>query len=206
MTPKTDSEERLCVIGETPLHIAIVYNDMKSVKLLVKHGVDVNKRVVGDYNASIQSKKSFKNQEKEKQRKFPSLLFRRSKPKTKQFNPQSENPESKTKRRRKKRKNVRLTLGHAYYGEYPLAFAAAFGFDEIYDFLIEHGADPNLQDSYGNTILHMLIIRDRMVLIFNVFFVYSSKRSIFSIFRICSDTRYDIQRKNRKRILKITPV
>lgn len=107
VTPKTDSEERLCVIGETPLHIAIVYNDMKSVKLLVKHGVDVNKRVVGDYNASIQSRKSFKNKEKENQRKFSSFLFRRSKPKTKQFNPQSENPESKTKRNENKKKEKR---------------------------------------------------------------------------------------------------
>lgn len=53
--------------------------------------------------------------------------------------------------------------GHAYYGEYPLAFAAAFGYVEIYDYLIEHGADPNMQDTYGNTVLHMLVIRDQMV-------------------------------------------
>lgn len=53
--------------------------------------------------------------------------------------------------------------GHAYYGEYPLAFAAAFGHMEIYDYLIDHGADPNMQDSYGNTVLHVLVIRDRMV-------------------------------------------
>jgi len=33
--------------GETPLHIAIFYNDIHSVELLVKHGVDVNQRVVG---------------------------------------------------------------------------------------------------------------------------------------------------------------
>ncbi len=55
---------------------------------------------------------------------------------------------------------------HAYYGEYPLAFAAAFGHKEIYDFLIENGADPNMQDTYGNTVLHMLIIRDQMVSFF----------------------------------------
>lgn len=58
---------------------------------------------------------------------------------------------------------ILTSVAHAYYGEYPLAFAAAFGHGEIYDFLIEHGADPNLQDSYGNTVLHLLIIRDRMV-------------------------------------------
>lgn len=52
---------------------------------------------------------------------------------------------------------------NAYYGEYPLAFAAAFGHVEIYDYLIEHGADPNMQDSYGNAVVHMLVIRDRSV-------------------------------------------
>jgi ankyrin repeat protein len=34
---------------------------------------------------------------------------------------------------------------------------------EIYDYLIDNGADPNMQDTYGNTILHMLVIRDQMV-------------------------------------------
>ncbi|VDM45622.1 unnamed protein product [Toxocara canis] len=48
--------------------------------------------------------------------------------------------------------------GYAYYGEYPLAFAACFGNKDIYDLLIQYGADPNLQDMYGNTILHMCVI------------------------------------------------
>jgi ankyrin repeat protein len=49
-----------------------------------------------------------------------------------------------------------MVLGYAYYGEYPLAFAACFG--NMYDLLIEFGADPNRQDIYGNTILHMCVI------------------------------------------------
>ncbi|TMS37341.1 hypothetical protein L596_004294 [Steinernema carpocapsae] len=48
--------------------------------------------------------------------------------------------------------------GYAYYGEYPLAFAACFGNKDIYDLLIQHKADPDLQDVYGNTILHMCVI------------------------------------------------
>ncbi|CAJ0587620.1 unnamed protein product, partial [Mesorhabditis spiculigera] len=48
--------------------------------------------------------------------------------------------------------------GYAYYGEYPLAFAACFGNKDIYDMLIQHGADPNKQDSFGNSILHMCVI------------------------------------------------
>lgn len=48
--------------------------------------------------------------------------------------------------------------GYAYYGEYPLAFAACFGNKDIYDLLIQYGADPDLQDMFGNSILHMCVI------------------------------------------------
>ncbi|XP_078596506.1 transient receptor potential cation channel subfamily V member 5-like isoform X1 [Branchiostoma floridae x Branchiostoma japonicum] len=51
--------------------------------------------------------------------------------------------------------------GYAYYGEYPLAFAACFDSHEIYDFLLEKGADPNMPDSFGNTVLHMLVIHNK---------------------------------------------
>lgn len=53
-------------------------------------------------------------------------------------------------------------LGYAYYGEYPLAFAACFGHESIYDYLLKHGADPNLQDTYGNTVLHMVVINNQL--------------------------------------------
>lgn len=48
--------------------------------------------------------------------------------------------------------------GYAYYGEYPIHFAAATGNQEIYDYLIDHGANPNVQDTFGNTALHMVVI------------------------------------------------
>ena len=51
--------------------------------------------------------------------------------------------------------------GDVYYAEYPLAFAACLAFESIYDFLLDHGADPNLQDSYGNTVLHMCVIKNK---------------------------------------------
>ena len=108
--PKVDTSERLSVIGksrnfaladvpagewrlgETPLHIAIVYNDIKSVKLLVKHGVDVNKRVTGDYNTTGQER--IKDESIKGKRQATRTLFQRNQSSAKQFNPQSENPES----------------------------------------------------------------------------------------------------------------
>ena len=56
-----------------------------------------------------------------------------------------------------------VLAGYAYYGEYPLAFAACFGHEEIYDYLIDHGAEPNLTDSLGNTVLHMMVISNQIV-------------------------------------------
>lgn len=51
--------------------------------------------------------------------------------------------------------------GYAYYGEYPLSFAACFGQEAVYDYLIQNGADPNNQDCYGNTLLHMVVINNQ---------------------------------------------
>ncbi|XP_065829614.1 transient receptor potential cation channel subfamily V member 6-like [Oscarella lobularis] len=48
--------------------------------------------------------------------------------------------------------------GDTYYGEYPLAFAASLGNQDIYAYLISKGANPNVQDSFGNTALHLMVI------------------------------------------------
>lgn len=49
-----------------------------------------------------------------------------------------------------------------YYGEYPLAFATTYADEQIYDFLIDHGADPDLKDSYGNTVLHVAVVANQI--------------------------------------------
>lgn len=85
--------ENILIVGETPLHIAIVYNDINSVKLLIKHGVDVNKRVVGDFNTSERNR--MKNETKKGRKDRIRPLFRRNDASQKPFNPQNENPESK---------------------------------------------------------------------------------------------------------------
>lgn len=60
-----------------------------------------------------------------------------------------------------------LFTGYAYYGEYPIHFAAATGNQEIYDYLIDHGANPNAQDTFGNTALHMVVICNQVVRLYN---------------------------------------
>ena len=93
-------EEECNEIGETPLHIAIMHEDLPTLKLLIeKKGFDVNQR---NLNGKFLSG-------------FQQSLFTQS-----------------------NYENL------AYYGEYPLAFAACFANREIYDYLIEKGADPNL--------------------------------------------------------------
>jgi hypothetical protein len=96
--------EALRVLGETLLHIAIMYNDLATIKILLeKKGYNVNQRCsagkfTGGFNTKLMSK-SIKNSQ------YDNL---------------------------------------AYYGEYPLVLAACFSTKEIYDFLIDQGADPNL--------------------------------------------------------------
>ncbi|CAF0893285.1 unnamed protein product [Brachionus calyciflorus] len=117
-----DPAKQCNVIGETPLHIAIMYDDFKTIKFLIEtKGFDVNQRNVGGkFIGGFQSK-------------LTNGLIQQSK-----------------------------YEGLAYYGEYPLAFAACFASKEIYDYLIEKGADPNLQDTNGNTVLHVLVINNKL--------------------------------------------
>ena len=52
---------------------------------------------------------------------------------------------------------------NAYWGEYPLSFAVCLGQEECVRLLVAKGADPNRQDTNGNTALHMIVINDSEV-------------------------------------------
>ena len=53
--------------------------------------------------------------------------------------------------------------GLAYFGEYPLAWAACCGNESAYNLLVDRGANPNVQDSFGNMVLHMVVVCDKLV-------------------------------------------
>lgn len=57
---------------------------------------------------------------------------------------------------------------YVYWGEYPLTFAACLGQEECFRLMLSRGADPNAQDTNGNTVLHLLVIYEKLVR--NVFF------------------------------------
>ncbi|XP_015521251.2 transient receptor potential cation channel subfamily V member 5 isoform X1 [Neodiprion pinetum] len=52
--------------------------------------------------------------------------------------------------------------GYVYWGEYPLSFAACLGQEECYRLMLARGADPDKQDTNGNTVLHMLVIYQKL--------------------------------------------
>ncbi|CAG0880517.1 unnamed protein product [Cyprideis torosa] len=52
--------------------------------------------------------------------------------------------------------------GLAYFGEYPLVWAACCNNEAVYNYLLEHGGDPNIQDQYGNMVLHLLVVNDNL--------------------------------------------
>lgn len=56
-----------------------------------------------------------------------------------------------------------LYFSYVYWGEYPLSFAACLGQEECYRLILARGADPDKQDTNGNTVLHMLVIYEKVV-------------------------------------------
>ncbi|XP_065210023.1 transient receptor potential cation channel subfamily V member 5 isoform X2 [Planococcus citri] len=52
--------------------------------------------------------------------------------------------------------------GYVYWGEYPLSFAACLGQEECYRLMLARGANASNQDTNGNTVLHMLVIYEKI--------------------------------------------
>lgn len=52
--------------------------------------------------------------------------------------------------------------GLAYLGEYPLSWAACVNNEGVYNLLVDQDADPDMQDTFGNSVLHMVVVHDQL--------------------------------------------
>lgn len=59
---------------------------------------------------------------------------------------------------------------YVYWGEYPLSFAACLGQEECYRLMLARGADPDRQDTNGNTVMHMLVIYKKLASILPILY------------------------------------
>lgn len=57
-----------------------------------------------------------------------------------------------------------MIIRYVYWGEYPLTFAACLGQEECYRLMLSKGAIPDAQDTNGNTVLHLLVIYQKLVI------------------------------------------
>lgn len=55
-----------------------------------------------------------------------------------------------------------MLSGLLHWGEYPLCFAVCLNQEECVRLLVARGAQLDLQDSNGNTALHMAVIYNRL--------------------------------------------
>lgn len=140
--------------------MAIVNENVRIVKLLLDHGASVHERCLGSFFLPTDQKDKANGPIKR-------VLDKMKAPK--------EGEESD-----KKRINIEMELdqidlqsnhfntfstdydGYAYWGEYPLSFAACLGLADCYKLLLAKGANPDRQDSNGNATLHMAVIADRI--------------------------------------------
>ena len=48
------------------------------------------------------------------------------------------------------------------WGEYPLSFAAVLSQEECYRLILSRGGNPDLQDTNGNSVTHIMVVFDNM--------------------------------------------
>ena len=97
-------------------------------------------------------------------------------------------------------------MGYAYFGEYPLSFAAILNQEECVRLLIASGSDPNKQDFNGNTVLHMLVINNNLVNILKNFLKFKSNAIFYfkPMFKLMLEFNASLHLKNRQGLTPLT--
>lgn len=166
--------------GESSLHMAIVNEDIRIVKLLLSHGANVHDRCLGSFFMPIDQKEKANILIRRQLEEDPSLQVN-SNANTNfdlDLDLQSNHYEKNT---------ITNYEGYAYWGEYPLSFAACLGLTDCYRLLLAKGANPNFQDSNGNGTLHMTII--------------ANNRSMFDL---CYSTGANLNIANKQQLTPLT--
>ncbi|KAH0628528.1 hypothetical protein JD844_009839 [Phrynosoma platyrhinos] len=188
-------------VGETALHVAAMYNSLEAAQLLLETAPDlVNETMTselytGETALHIAVVNKNVNLVKVLLEKGADINGPRATGYV--FRPRSDNL--------------------IYFGEHILSFAACAGSEEIVKLLIEHGANIRVQDSLGNSVLHILVLQPNKASacqMYNLFLGYDKRdkehRDLDSITNNEGLTPFKLSgvegNTMARRILDLTPV
>ncbi|XP_072280902.1 transient receptor potential cation channel subfamily V member 6-like [Pyxicephalus adspersus] len=142
LTLKTTNPLQRGAVGETALHLAVLHDNLDSVKLLLEHSPKlVNEPMTSDLYKG--------------QTALHIAVMRQNLTIAQELIQNGAN----VSMARAVGTYFQLKPNSFYYGEHILSFAACVGNAELVRLLLQHGANAEVKDSHGNTVLHILALQ-----------------------------------------------
>lgn len=148
--------------------MSIVNEDVLILKTLLDYGANVHERCLGEFFVCEDQKNGINNQKK----KIAEQVKQYANSTNNHKRLASSNSVSSLQLRRQIdnidwNSNAFSSFvtnyeAHCYLGEYPLSFAVCLNLADCFRLLLAAGANPNVQDSNGNTSLHMAVIANKI--------------------------------------------